>query len=65
MSVRSSRAYAAPVPKMPPGLVELMEGLAKDVLKCNPTDVYSFCADHMKKPEMARIEIRDGPSKLF
>lgn len=61
MSVRSSRAYAAPVPKMPPGLVELMEGLAKDVLKCNPTDVYLFCADHMKK----LIEIRDGPSKLF
>ncbi|XP_052744137.1 uncharacterized protein LOC112044332 [Bicyclus anynana] len=57
MSVKSSRMYTAPVPKMPPGLIELMEGLAKDVLKCNPPDVYSFCADHMMK----LIEIRDGP----
>ncbi|CAH2233682.1 jg19338 [Pararge aegeria aegeria] len=58
MSVNSPRMYTAPVPKMPPGIVELMEGLAKDVLKCNPPDVYSFCADHMKK----LIEIRDGPT---
>nr|XP_034834210.1 uncharacterized protein LOC117990825 [Maniola hyperantus] len=58
MSVKSSRMYTAPVPKMPPGLVEVMEGLAKDVLKCNPPDVYSFCANHMQR----LIEIRDGPT---
>ncbi|XP_045776402.1 origin recognition complex subunit 1-like [Maniola jurtina] len=58
MSVKSSRMYTAPAPKMPPGLVELMEGLAKDVLKCNPPDVYSFCANHMQK----LMEIRDGPT---
>ncbi|CAH2094614.1 unnamed protein product [Euphydryas editha] len=56
MNLRSSRVYTAPVPKMPPGLVELMEGLARDVLKNNPTDVYAFCADHMQK----LLQIRDG-----
>lgn len=59
MNLRSSRVYSAPVPKMPPGLVELMEGLARDVLKNNPTDVYAFCADHMQN----LIQIRDGLSK--
>lgn len=59
MNLRSSRVYSAPVPKMPPGLVELMEGLARDVLKNNPTDVYAFCADHMLNLK----QIRDGLSK--
>ncbi|KAL4715068.1 hypothetical protein ACJJTC_014415 [Scirpophaga incertulas] len=45
-----------PAPKMPAGLVELMEGLAKDVLKSNPSDVYRFCTNHMKN----LLEIRDG-----
>ncbi|CAG9565486.1 unnamed protein product [Danaus chrysippus] len=46
---RNSRYYTAPVPKMPPGLIELMDGLARDVLKNNPTDLYGFCSEHMKK----------------
>ncbi|XP_050353949.1 5'-AMP-activated serine/threonine-protein kinase catalytic subunit alpha-like [Nymphalis io] len=58
MNIRSSRVYSAPVPKMPPGLVELMEGLARDVLKNNPTEVYEFCAEHMQK----LLQIRDGPT---
>ncbi|RVE50099.1 hypothetical protein evm_005305 [Chilo suppressalis] len=48
------------VPKMPPGLVELLEGLTRDVLKHNPPDVYEFCANHMQK----LLEIRDGPSRM-
>ncbi|XP_028159041.1 uncharacterized protein LOC114351892 isoform X2 [Ostrinia furnacalis] len=60
MRVTGSRVYSRPppVPKMPAGLVELMEGLTKDVLKNNPPDVYEFCAEHMRK----LLEIRDGPS---
>ncbi|XP_026494414.2 protein PF3D7_1417600-like isoform X1 [Vanessa tameamea] len=58
MNIRSSRVYSAPVPKMPPGLVELMEGLAREVLKNNPTEVYEFCAEHMHK----LLQIRDGPT---
>ncbi|XP_063831344.1 uncharacterized protein LOC135080599 isoform X2 [Ostrinia nubilalis] len=60
MRVTGSRVYSRPppVPKMPAGLVELMEGLTKDVLKNNPPDVYEFCAEHMLK----LLEIRDGPS---
>ncbi|XP_046971593.1 uncharacterized protein LOC124538550 [Vanessa cardui] len=58
MNTRSSRVYATPVPKMPPGLVELMEGLAREVLKNNPTEVYEFCAEHMHK----LLQIRDGPT---
>ncbi|XP_063387374.1 dentin sialophosphoprotein-like isoform X1 [Cydia fagiglandana] len=60
MRLTGSRAYArpAPTPTMPPGLVELMEGLAKDVLKNNPDNVYEFCAAHMQK----LLEIRDGPA---
>ncbi|XP_063628018.1 uncharacterized protein LOC134799524 isoform X2 [Cydia splendana] len=60
MRLTGSRAYArpAPTPTMPPGLVELMEGLAKDVLKNNPENVYEFCAAHMQK----LLEIRDGPA---
>lgn len=56
-----SRAYMrpGPVPKMPQGLEELMEGLAKDVLKNNPTDIYRFCADHMEK----LINIRNAQCK--
>ncbi|CAK1550535.1 unnamed protein product [Leptosia nina] len=53
---KGSRTYAAPVPKMPPGLIELMEGLSKDVLKHNPSNVYEFCANHMKK----LLQIRDN-----
>lgn len=62
MRLTSSRAYtrATAVPKMPPGLVELMEGLTKDVLKNNPTNIYEFCANHLEK----LLEIRDGPSKF-
>ncbi|XP_041969926.1 uncharacterized protein LOC121726577 isoform X2 [Aricia agestis] len=59
MSLRSSRMYGAAVPTMPPGLVELMEGLAKDVLKNSPDNIYEFCAQHMKK----LIEIRDGKER--
>ncbi|XP_061721696.1 uncharacterized protein LOC133528349 isoform X2 [Cydia pomonella] len=60
MRLTGSRSYArpAPTPTMPPGLVELMEGLAKDVLKNNPENVYEFCAAHMQK----LLEIRDGPA---
>ncbi|XP_063367726.1 uncharacterized protein LOC134656135 [Cydia amplana] len=60
MRLTGSRAYARPAstPTMPPGLVELMEGLAKDVLKNNPENVYEFCAAHMQK----LLEIRDGPA---
>ncbi|KAL0869110.1 hypothetical protein ABMA27_007412 [Loxostege sticticalis] len=60
MRLTGSRVYSRPppVPKMPPGLVELMEGLTKDVLKNNPPEVYEFCAEHMRK----LLEIRDGPS---
>ncbi|KAJ0173618.1 hypothetical protein K1T71_010767 [Dendrolimus kikuchii] len=60
MRVTGSRVYArpAPVPKMPPGLELLMEGLTKQVLKNNPTDVYDFSAKHM----LNLLEIRDGPA---
>lgn len=63
MRLTGSRVYSRPqpVPKMPPGLVELMEGLTKDVLKNNPPEVYEFCAEHMRK----LLEIRDGPSELL
>ncbi|XP_038206818.1 uncharacterized protein LOC119828653 [Zerene cesonia] len=49
MNYRKSRVYSAPIPKMPPGLLELMEGLSKDVLRNNPINIYEFCADHMQK----------------
>ncbi|XP_060805129.1 MATH and LRR domain-containing protein PFE0570w isoform X2 [Amyelois transitella] len=60
MRLTGSRTYVrpTPAPKMPTGLVELMEDLTRDVLKNNPTDVYEFCAGHMHK----LLEIRDGPS---
>ncbi|XP_053613444.1 uncharacterized protein LOC128676977 isoform X2 [Plodia interpunctella] len=60
MRLTGSRTYTrpAPVPKMPTGLIELMEDLTRDVLKNNPSDVYEFCADHMRK----LLDIRDGPS---
>lgn len=63
MRLTGSRVYSRPppVPKMPPGLVELMEGLTKDVLKNNPPEVYEFCAEHMRK----LLEIRDGPCELL
>lgn len=61
MNLRSSCYYEARTPKMPVGLVELMEDLSKDVLKNNPTDIYSFCANHMKK----LLIIRDGSSMCF
>ncbi|XP_026743199.1 uncharacterized protein LOC113504894 [Trichoplusia ni] len=54
----SSRVYYRPSPpKMPSGLVELMEGLTREVLKNNPTDLYGFCAGHIEH----LLEIRDGP----
>ncbi|XP_049877678.1 interaptin-like isoform X2 [Pectinophora gossypiella] len=46
----------APVPTMPPGVVELMEGLTKEVLRHNPADMYQFCADHFEQ----LLVIRDG-----
>ncbi|XP_072929873.1 uncharacterized protein [Epargyreus clarus] len=55
MSLRRS-AYAPPVPKMPPGLIELMDGLARDVLKNNPENIFEFCAHHMQ----TLLKIRDG-----
>ncbi|XP_045502964.1 uncharacterized protein LOC123699950 isoform X2 [Colias croceus] len=55
MNYRRSRVYSAPIPKMPPGLLELMEGLSKDVLRNNPINIYEFCADHMQK----LLQIRD------
>lgn len=61
MRLRGSRAYYRPSPpKMPPGLIELMEGLTKEVLKRNPSDIYEFCASHMEQ----LLEKRDGPCKL-
>ncbi|KAJ2953327.1 hypothetical protein O0L34_g915 [Tuta absoluta] len=61
MRMTGSGAYSrrAPVPKMPPGLVQLMEGLARDVLKNNPQDVEEFCARHMEQ----LLAIRDGEAK--
>ncbi|CAK1583662.1 unnamed protein product, partial [Parnassius mnemosyne] len=58
MKLSGSRAYISPtpVPKMPAGLVELMEGLTKEVLRRNPTDIFEFCTEHMKK----LLELRDG-----
>ncbi|XP_028026710.1 uncharacterized protein LOC114240388 isoform X3 [Bombyx mandarina] len=58
MRVTGSRAYSrtTPVPKMPSGLVELMEDLSKEVLKNNPENIYDFCAAHMSK----LLEIRNG-----
>lgn len=61
MSLRSSYYYEARTPRMPVGLVELLEDLSKDVLKNNPTDIYSFCANHMKK----LLDIRDGSSMFI
>lgn len=57
----ASRVYMRPqpMPKMPSGMVELMEGLTRDVLKNNPSNVYEFCANHMQK----LLEIRDGPGE--
>lgn len=45
---------------MPPGLVELIEGLTREVLKNNPSDIYGFCAGHLQQ----LLETRDGPRKL-
>lgn len=61
MRLTGSGTYTrpVPVPKMPVGLVELMQGLTKEVLKNNPPEIYEFCADHMQK----LLEIRDGPSE--
>ncbi|XP_073950399.1 uncharacterized protein isoform X3 [Choristoneura fumiferana] len=58
MKLTGFGAYARPVPtpKMPPGLLELMEGLTKDILKNNPENVYEFCAGHMHK----LLELRNG-----
>ncbi|KAJ8714039.1 hypothetical protein PYW08_007659 [Mythimna loreyi] len=42
---------------MPPGLVELIEGLTREVLRNNPSDIYGFCAGHVQQ----LLEIRDGP----
>ncbi|KAH9639221.1 hypothetical protein HF086_014085 [Spodoptera exigua] len=42
---------------MPPGLVNLVQELSRDVLKNNPTDIYGYCANHFKQ----LLEIRDGP----
>lgn len=60
MKLTEFGVYARPVPtpKMPPGFLELMEGLTKDVLKNNPENVYEFCAGHMQK----LLQIRDGGS---
>ncbi|XP_045486909.1 uncharacterized protein LOC110997483 isoform X2 [Pieris rapae] len=55
MNNRRSRVYTAPVPKMPPGLLKLMEGLSEDVLRNKPSDIYEFCADHVQK----LLQIRD------
>lgn len=61
MRLTSSRTYYRPSPpKMPPGLVELMEGLTKEVLKHNPSDIHGFCASHMQQ----LLDKRDGPCKL-
>ncbi|CAF4911489.1 unnamed protein product [Pieris macdunnoughi] len=59
MNNRRSRVYTAPVPKMPPGLLELMEGLSEDVLRNNPSDIYEFCAAHVKK----LLQIRDDTQR--
>lgn len=63
MRVTGSRVYTrpAPVPKMPPGLEMLMEGLTRQVLKNNPDDIYEYCANHMLK----LLEIRDGRGKCL
>nr|XP_021186468.2 LOW QUALITY PROTEIN: uncharacterized protein LOC110373506 [Helicoverpa armigera] len=59
MRLTGSRAYyRSTPPKLPFGLVELIEGLTRDVLKNNPTDIYGFCANHMHQ----LLEIRDGPT---
>ncbi|XP_047033408.1 SUN domain-containing protein 2-like isoform X1 [Helicoverpa zea] len=59
MRLTGSRAYyRSTPPKLPSGLVELIEGLTRDVLKNNPTDIYGFCANHMHQ----LLEIRDGPT---
>lgn len=62
MRVHGTRAYIepTPVPKMPAGLVELMEGLSREVLKNNPTEVYKFCAQHMRN----LLVLRDGKRKF-
>ncbi|XP_045537849.1 GATA zinc finger domain-containing protein 14 isoform X1 [Papilio machaon] len=64
MKVHGMRAYIepTPVPKMPAGLVELMEGLSREVLKNNPSEVYKFCAQHMRN----LLVLRDGkPPKKY
>lgn len=58
MNYRRSRVYTAPVPKTPPGLIEIMEGLSKDVLRNNPTNIYEFCADHIEKLLQIRNKTR-------
>ncbi|XP_022818145.1 GATA zinc finger domain-containing protein 14-like isoform X2 [Spodoptera litura] len=58
MRVSGTRTYYRPTPpKMPPGLVNLIQDLSRDVLKNNPTDIYGYCANHFKQ----LLEIRDGP----
>lgn len=62
MRLTGSRVYYRPTPpKMPTGLVQLMEGLTREVLKNNPTDVHGFCATHMQQ----LLEKRDGPRKYI
>ncbi|XP_050551289.1 putative leucine-rich repeat-containing protein DDB_G0290503 isoform X2 [Spodoptera frugiperda] len=58
MRVSGTRTYYRPSPpKMPPGLVDLIQELSRDVLKNNPADIYGYCANHFKQ----LLEIRDGP----
>ncbi|XP_068619369.1 putative leucine-rich repeat-containing protein DDB_G0290503 [Battus philenor] len=63
MKLSGTRAYISPnpVPKMPAGLVEIIEGLSREVLKNNPSDLFEFCAEHMKK----LLILRDGYRKYI
>lgn len=41
---------------MPPGMSEVLAGLAREVLRHQPRDIYGFAAEHFEK----LIELRDA-----
>ena len=53
--------YAPMKLRVPPGFQNLLEGLAREVLREQPEDIIHFAAQHFKN----QLLIRDGTSFLF
>lgn len=55
-----SVSYAPTKLRVPPGFEHLLEGLAREVLREQPSDVIGFAAEHFKR----KLAVRDGKHLL-